>query len=192
MTSVGDPWHFGADPDPDPRIRTLWLLDPDPDLFLDPTTFSLILRMQKQLFFSLIFSYNLPPVTSSSDLKIKFLLKRFCVKILFCRQYFSPLNTFMRKEKDPDPDPHFWLLDPDPDPGGPKTCGSGSQTLLMTISYRIVQSHPELYFPAFYAWYLGVVWCGVPCVPEVQQQGNSGHEAGQPSGSQVQKWSRNT
>jgi hypothetical protein len=21
-TSVGDPWHFGADPDPDPRIRT--------------------------------------------------------------------------------------------------------------------------------------------------------------------------
>jgi hypothetical protein len=24
-------------------------------------------------------------------------LKKFCVKILFCKHYFSPLNTFMRK-----------------------------------------------------------------------------------------------
>ncbi len=34
-----------------------------------------------------------------------FLLK-FCVKILFCNHYFSPLNTFMRKGEDPDPDPN--------------------------------------------------------------------------------------
>ncbi len=27
-TSVADPWHFGVDPDPDPR---LCLMDPDPD-----------------------------------------------------------------------------------------------------------------------------------------------------------------
>ncbi len=54
---------------------------------------------------------------------------KFCVKILFCRHYFSPLNTFMRKGKDPEPDP-----------GGPKTCGScgsgsgsGSPTLLQTF-----------------------------------------------------------
>jgi hypothetical protein len=32
-----------------------------------------------------------------------FLLK-FCVKILFCRHYFSTLNTFLRKGKDPEPD----------------------------------------------------------------------------------------
>jgi hypothetical protein len=32
--------------------------------------------------------------------KFNFLLK-FCVKILFCKNYFSPLNTFMRKEEDP-------------------------------------------------------------------------------------------
>ncbi len=38
--------------------------------------------------------------------------------------YFSPLNTFMRKGKDPEPDPYLWPMDPDP--GGPKTCGSGS------------------------------------------------------------------
>ncbi len=58
---------------------------------------------------------------------LNFLLK-FSVEILFCRHYFSPLNTFMRKGKDPDPvsDPYLWLMDPDTDPGGPKTCGSGS------------------------------------------------------------------
>ncbi len=34
--------------------------------------------------------------------------------------YFSPLNTLLRKGKDPEPDPHPWLMDPVPDPGGPK------------------------------------------------------------------------
>jgi hypothetical protein len=28
-------------------------------------------------------------------------LLKFCVKILFCKHYFSPLNTFLRKRKDP-------------------------------------------------------------------------------------------
>jgi hypothetical protein len=73
--------------------------------------------MQNKTFFY-IFYYNLPACTWTSFLKIKFLLK-FCVKILFCRHYFSLVNTFMRKGKDP---------------GGPKTCGScwsgsGSPTL---------------------------------------------------------------
>jgi hypothetical protein len=36
--------------------------------------------------------------------------------MLFCRHYFSPLNTLMSKEKDPDP--QLFLMDPDP--GGPK------------------------------------------------------------------------
>ncbi len=27
----------------------------------------------------------------------------FCVKILLCKHYFSPLNTFVRKGLDPDP-----------------------------------------------------------------------------------------
>ena len=55
--------------------------------------------------------------------------KQFCIEILFCKHYFSPLNTFMRKGKvpDPEPDPYLWLMDPDP--GGPKTCGScGSES----------------------------------------------------------------
>ncbi len=73
---------FGADPDPH-----LWLMDqaPDPDPTLDPTPFF-------------------------SDFK-GFGLK-FCVKILFCKHYFRPLNTFMRKEKEMDPEKR-----------GPKTCG---------------------------------------------------------------------
>ncbi len=59
--------------------------------------------------------------------KLNFLLK-FGVQILFSRHYFTLLNTFMRKGKDPepdpepDPDPHVRLMDPDP--GGPKSCRS--------------------------------------------------------------------
>jgi hypothetical protein len=58
----------------------------------------------------------------------------------FCRHFFSPLNTLVRKGKDPepDPDPHLFLMDQDP--GGPKTCGSGSPTL-----------QKECLFPYFYS-----------------------------------------
>ncbi len=33
--------------------------------------------------------------------------------MLFCRHYFSPRSTFMRKGKDrePDPDSYLWLMD---------------------------------------------------------------------------------
>ncbi len=48
-------------------------------------------------------------------IKIKFLVKKFCIKILFCNHYLSPINTFMRKGEDPDPDPYWWLKDPDVD-----------------------------------------------------------------------------
>ena len=60
-------------------------------------------------------------------LKINFLLK-FCIKILFCKHYFSLFNTFMRKGKDPDP-------------GGLKTygsCGSGSPTLGLRFPSKIL------------------------------------------------------
>jgi hypothetical protein len=48
---------------------------------------------------------------------------KFSIKILFCNHYFSPLNTFMRKGKDP---------------GGPKTYGSGcgSRTLLCSLTKK--------------------------------------------------------
>jgi hypothetical protein len=39
--------------------------------------------------------------------------------MFFPKHYFSPLNTIMRKVKDPDPDPYLRLIE-----GGPKTCGS--------------------------------------------------------------------
>ncbi len=43
--SVGDPWHFGADPDL--RILYLWLMDPDPD----PNPFFSDLKDVKKIFF---------------------------------------------------------------------------------------------------------------------------------------------
>jgi hypothetical protein len=85
------------------------------------------LRTQTKLFFIYIFSYNLPVGTLASVLKLN-LLPKICVKIVFSKQYFSPLNNFMGKGKDPDP--YLSLIDPDP--GGPKTCKycrSGSPTL---------------------------------------------------------------
>jgi hypothetical protein len=82
----------------------------------------LILRMKKKnsLYFLLI---TCPQAHHFQSKKLNFLLN-FCVKILFCKHYFIPLNTFMRKK---DPDPYLWLMDPDP--GGPKPCGSVSTTL---------------------------------------------------------------
>ncbi len=89
-TSVGDPWHFSATPDPYPTPG--------------PTNFFSLLGWGwgwKKIFFSYYF-YNLHAGTLSSVLKIKF-LRKFCVKIFFCKNYFSPLNIFMRIGKDPDP-----------------------------------------------------------------------------------------
>jgi hypothetical protein len=63
-------------------------MDPDPDPTPDPTPF-----------FSDFKDANLPSGILSSVLKIKF----FAKKVLFCKHYFSPLDTFMRKGKDPDP-----------------------------------------------------------------------------------------
>jgi hypothetical protein len=46
-------------------------------------------------------------------IKIKFVAKKICIKILFCNHYFNSLDTFMRKGKDPESDPE---PDPHPDP----------------------------------------------------------------------------
>jgi hypothetical protein len=57
-------------------------------------------------FFFIFLSYNLSIGASSSVKKLNFLLK-FCVEMFLCRHYFSPLNIFMRKRKDPNPDPYL-------------------------------------------------------------------------------------
>ena len=110
LCSVGDVWHFGwGSGSADPH---LWLMDPDPTQ--DPTPF-----------FSQIFVLNLNcrhivfSLKNFSILKINFFAKIFCVKILLCKHFFTPLNTFMRKGKDPEPDPYLWLMD------------SGSPTLVL-------------------------------------------------------------
>ncbi len=86
------------------------------------------LRMATKNFLSYSFLTTYPKAHYLHPSNFNFLLK-FCVKILFGKHYFSPLNSDMRKGKDPkpDPDPYLWLTDLDPI--SPKTCGSGSPTL---------------------------------------------------------------
>jgi hypothetical protein len=81
-------------------------MDPDPDPTPDPTSFFSDLKDAKQNFLIFCFLYlsYLPYLQSFFNF-----LPKVCVRILFCKHYFSLLNTFMRKGKDPEPDqdPYF-------------------------------------------------------------------------------------
>ncbi len=77
--------HFSADPDPDPTSGSgsnlrIWLLS------------SVILRMEKKYFFVLYLTHR-HIIFSLKNL----IFLKFCVKILFCKRYFSPLNTLWEK-----------------------------------------------------------------------------------------------
>jgi hypothetical protein len=76
----------------------LGLVDSDPGPTPDPTPLFSDFEDANSRFVS----QNLPAGTLSSALKFDFLLK-CCVQILFCEHYFNPLNTFVRKGKEPDP-----------------------------------------------------------------------------------------
>ncbi len=97
------------------RSVPLWLTDPDPAPF-----FSDFKDAKKIIYFFHIFFLLTYPQAHYLRSLIYCFKDKFCVKILFCKHYFSLLNTFLRKGKDPDP--FLWLTDPDP--GDPKTCGS--------------------------------------------------------------------
>jgi hypothetical protein len=91
------------------RIRipgsVLWLMDPDPTP--DPTPFFIDFEDAKKKFpYFFLITYSQAHRLQSKE--FNFLLK-FLVKMLpvFCRHYFNPLNTFMRKGKDPDPEPYI-------------------------------------------------------------------------------------
>ncbi len=144
----------------------------DPDPTPDPTPFFSEFKDAKRYMFFIVFSYNLPTGTLSSDLKIlkiDFFAKILC-KILIFKHYFSLLNTLMRKGKDPNPDPvpYRWLMDPDP--WGPKTCGCGSGSGSLTrcqssggdvlIFYdSVIDSDPDLNWNRFNRWIrLCVFW----------------------------------
>jgi hypothetical protein len=83
-------------------------MDPDQDATPDTTPFLSDFKDAKKnyLFSSYFFLINCPQAKYLQSLKFNFLLK-FCVKILSCLHYFSPLNTFIRKGKDPVPDPYL-------------------------------------------------------------------------------------
>jgi hypothetical protein len=104
-------------------------MDPDPDPTPDPSPLFIDCKDAKKNY--LFFLINCP--------QLPHLQSKKCLLIFVLKFYFAgirPLNTILRKGKDPDPD-----LDMNPDLGGPKTCGScrsgsgigsGSPTLRMT------------------------------------------------------------
>jgi hypothetical protein len=80
-------------------------MDPDPDPTPDLTPFFIEFHdAKKNIFVSYFFLITCPQAHHLQSKKFNFCLK-FCVTILFGRHCFSPLNTFMRKGKDPEPDP---------------------------------------------------------------------------------------
>ncbi len=110
-TSVGDPWHFGADPDPH-----LWLMGPDPAPDQTPDDF----KDEKKYFIFFLLTHS----TSSSVLKILIFCWNFVLKFYFVKHYFSQLKSRIRirtsdkririqearKHADPsDPDPKHCL-----------------------------------------------------------------------------------
>jgi hypothetical protein len=68
--------------------------DPDPNSTPDPTPFFIDFKDAKKIYFHL------------QSKKLNIFLK-FCVNMIFCRHYINPLNTFMRKGKDPEPNPYL-------------------------------------------------------------------------------------
>jgi hypothetical protein len=85
-------------------------MDPDPDPTQDRTPFCIDFKDANKKMCLHVFLITCTQAHSLEYKKLNFLLK-FGVQILFSRHYFTLLNTFMRKGKDPEPDP-----EPDPDP----------------------------------------------------------------------------
>ncbi len=71
----------------------------DPDPTTDPTPFFSDFKDAKKNYFFHIFFLTYPLAHYMQSQKFNFLLK-FCVKILFCKHYFSPEPD---SELDPDP-----------------------------------------------------------------------------------------
>jgi hypothetical protein len=70
-------------------------MDPAPN----PTPFFCDFKDTKKIFFQYIILLTYPQAY----------YLQFCVEVSFCKHYFSLLNSFMRKEKDPEPDPDPYL-----------------------------------------------------------------------------------
>jgi hypothetical protein len=81
-----------------------YLLLTDLDSAPDPTPFFSEFKDTRKYFFSPYFFLQLTRRHIIFSLKNLFFLLKFCVEIIFCKHYRSPLNTFMRKGKDPDGD----------------------------------------------------------------------------------------
>ncbi len=114
----------------------LWLMDPDPAMFV----IDLQDASKKLIFFNTIFSayYFLKlHLHHFSKIKVKKSHKIVGIKVFLTIFAWWLKDPVPDPEKDPDPDPYLWLVDPDP--GDPKTHGSsgsgfGSATLVLFSS----------------------------------------------------------
>jgi hypothetical protein len=68
------------------------------DILVWMTPFFSEFKAAKTFFLKYFFSHYLQSL-------IRCFKDKFCVKILFCKHYLSPLNTFMRIGNDPGTDP---------------------------------------------------------------------------------------
>jgi hypothetical protein len=102
-------------------------MDPDTDQTPGPSPFFIDFKDAKKNFLSHCFLITCPRAHHLQSKKLIFLLK-FCVEMIFCRRYISPLNTFMRSG--------FVSLTNGSGSGRPKTCGS--PTLGQTIHVALV------------------------------------------------------
>ncbi len=88
----------------------LWLLDPDPSLFIiDIQEANKKINLKK---FVCILLFEGTFTSFFKNKKSKTSRKTVEIKVFF--------TIFAQWQKDPEPDPYLWLMDPDP-----KTCGSG-------------------------------------------------------------------
>ncbi len=94
VTSVGDPWHFGADPDPHPH---LWLMDPDPGPPPDPTPFLSDFKDAKKKFFLHSLPITYPQAHYLQSSKLVFLLNFVLNPIL--QALFQTAQHFLEKRE---------------------------------------------------------------------------------------------
>ena len=106
------------------------------------------------------------------SLKFNFSYK-FCVKILFSKHFFSPLNTFMRKGKDPDR--YLWLTDPDP---GGVPPGSPTQVKYIGFSIRAGNCRRDPHQIGKYGIYDQSLHHGVPNINMLYSAGRFSHNIG--------------
>jgi hypothetical protein len=99
-TSVGDPRHFGKDPDPQSTV-----MGPDPDPTPDPTPFFSYFKDAKKKF-PIFFLITYPQAHYLLSENFYIFWQKICVKIIqFASIISQSAQRLYEKGKDPEPEP---------------------------------------------------------------------------------------